>query len=57
MKAIITFIDDTEEVVDNVNREKLKERFETANATDMSFVVTDDVIVQCSNVRCITFSE
>lgn len=57
MKAIITFIDDTEEVVDNVDREKLKERFETANATDMSFVVTDDVIVQCSHVRCVTFSE
>lgn len=57
MKAIITFIDDTEEVVDNVNREKLKERFETANSTNMPFIVTDEVIVQWAHVRCITFSE
>ena len=57
MKATIVFVDDTDVVVENVDAKKLKERFETANAIDMSFVVTDDVIVRCSQVRCITFPE
>lgn len=57
MKARIVFIDNTEIVADNVDAKRLKERFETANCTDLPFAVSDNLIVQCSYVRCITFFE
>lgn len=56
-KANIVFIDDSEATVDGVDIDALKERFVMKSFTESGFIVAGDLIVQCSEVRYITFPE